>query len=179
MSLSSLKWRCRLVLMEIDILLRRDVLVHILVHIQMVRRKVRHHRDVRRALHIKQLERRELYDREVLRLHLLRVAQQRVADVAARYTVFPAARSISAMMLVVVVLPSLPVTPMIVHGQTSKKISISDVTNAAARFRLEQRRNVRPHARRAENDVRAQIIEVAFAKLQVRAQRFKLLRALA
>ena len=45
-----------------------------------------------------------------------------------RYTVFPAARSISAMMLVVVVLPSLPVTPMIVHGQTSKNISISDVT---------------------------------------------------
>ena len=38
-----------LVLMEIDILLRRDVLVHILVHIQMVRRKVRHHRDVRQA----------------------------------------------------------------------------------------------------------------------------------
>ena len=51
--------------------------------------------------------------------------------------------------------------------------------DAAARFRLEQRRNVRPHARRAENDVRAQIIEVAFAKLQVRAQRFELLRALA
>ena len=72
-----------LVLMEIDILLRRDVLVHILVHIQMVRRKVRHHRDVRRALHIKQLERRELDDREVFRLHLLRVAQQRMADVAA------------------------------------------------------------------------------------------------
>ena len=46
-----------LVLMEIDILLRRDVLVHILVHIQMVRRKVRHHRDVRRALHIEQLKR--------------------------------------------------------------------------------------------------------------------------
>ena len=46
-----------LVLMEIDILLRRDVLIHILVHIQMVRRKVRHHRDVRRALHIEQLKR--------------------------------------------------------------------------------------------------------------------------
>lgn len=95
-----------------------------------------------------------------------------------RYTVFSAARSISAMMLVVVVLPSLPVTPMIVHGQTSKKISISDVTMRRA-LRPEQRWNVRPHARRAENDVRAQIIEVAFAKLQVRAQRFKLLRALA
>ena len=51
-----------------------------------------------------------------------------------RYTVFPAARSISAMMLVVVVLPSLPVTPMIVHGQTSKKISISDVTTLPRAF---------------------------------------------
>ena len=82
-------------------------------------------------------------------------------------------------MLVVVVLPSLPVTPMIVHGQTSKKDLHFRRHDAAARFRLEQRRNVRPHARRAENDVRAQIIEVAFAKLQVRAQRFELLRALA
>ena len=50
---------------------------------RVVRRKVRHHRDVRRALHIKELERRELDDREILGPHLLRVAQQRVADVAA------------------------------------------------------------------------------------------------
>ena len=168
-----------LVLMEIDILLRRDVLVHILVHIQMVRRKVRHHRDVRRALHIKQLERRELYDREVLRLHLLRVAQQRVADVAADVDGLPrraqqlrddrgrrglAVRS--------------------GHGDDRTWADLEKDLHfrrhdAAARFRPEQRRNVRPHARRAENDVRAQIIEVAFAKLQVRAQRFKLLRALA
>ena len=107
--------------MEIDILLRRDVLVHILVHIQMVRRKVRHHRDVRRALHIKQLERRELDDREVFRLHLLRVAQQRVADVAAEIHGFPrraqhfgdnARRGGLA----------------VAARQTSKKISISDVT---------------------------------------------------
>ena len=51
--------------------------------------------------------------------------------------------------------------------------------DAAARFRLEQRRNVRPHTRRAEDDVRAQIVEVAFAKMELRAQRFQLLRALA
>ena len=38
------------------------------------------------------------------------------------------------MMLVVVVLPSLPVTPMIVQGQTSKKISISDVTTLPRAF---------------------------------------------
>ena len=78
-----------LALVEIDILLRRDVLVHILVHIQMVRRKVGHHRDVRRALHIQQLERRELNDRNIIALHLLRVAQQRVADVAAEVDCLP------------------------------------------------------------------------------------------
>ena len=168
-----------LVLIEIDILLRRDVLVHILVHIQMVRRKVRHHRDVRRALHIKQLERRELDDREVFRLHLLRVAQQRVADVAAEIHGLPrraqhfgddARRG------------GLAVAARHADDRTWADLE-KDLHfrrhDAAARFRLEQRRNVRPHARRAENDVRAQIIEVAFAKLQVRAQRFKLLRALA
>ena len=168
-----------LALVEIDILLRRDVLVHILVHIQMVRRKVRHHRDVRRALHIKQLERRELDDREVFRLHLLRVAQQRVADVAAEIHGLPrraqhfgddARRG------------GLAVAARHADDRTWADLE-KDLHfrrhDAAARFRLEQRRNVRPHARRAENDVRAQIIEVAFAKLQVRAQRFKLLRALA
>ena len=43
-------------LMEIDVLLRRNILCHIAVHIEVVRRKVGHHRDVRRALHIQQLE---------------------------------------------------------------------------------------------------------------------------
>ena len=80
---------------------------------------------------------------------------------------------------VVVVLPSLPVTPMIVHGQTSKKISISDVTMLPRAFASSSAGTSgrRPGVRK--NDVRAQIIEVAFAKLQVRAQRFQLLRALA
>ena len=40
----------------------------------------------------------------------------------------PWALSISAMTVVVVVLPSLPVTAMIGHGHSSKNISISDVT---------------------------------------------------
>ena len=45
-----------------------------------------------------------------------------------RWTVFPAARSSSAMMVVVVVFPSLPVTARMGQGQTSKKTSISLVS---------------------------------------------------
>ena len=45
-------------------------------------------------------------------------------------TVFPAAFSISEIRVVVVVLPSDPVTARIVQGQTSKKTSISLVTSA-------------------------------------------------
>ena len=45
-------------------------------------------------------------------------------------TVFPSAFSISEISVVVVVLPSEPVTPMIGQGQTSKNASISEVTSA-------------------------------------------------
>ena len=45
-------------------------------------------------------------------------------------TVLPAARSISAMTVVVVVLPSLPVTAITGQGHTSKKTSISEVSLA-------------------------------------------------
>lgn len=43
------------------------------------------------------------------------------------WTVWPAARSSWAMMVVVVVLPSDPVTAMMGQGQTSKNTSISEV----------------------------------------------------
>ena len=45
------------------------------------------------------------------------------------WTVFPAAFSSSAMMVVVVVFPSEPVTAMSVQGQTEKNTSISDVSS--------------------------------------------------
>ena len=44
-----------------------------------------------------------------------------------RWTVWPAAWSRRAMMVVVVVFPSLPVTARMGQGQTSKKTSISEV----------------------------------------------------
>ena len=45
-------------------------------------------------------------------------------------TLYPAALSSSEIMVVVVVLPSLPVTAMILQGQTRKKTSISEVISA-------------------------------------------------
>ena len=43
------------------------------------------------------------------------------------WTRLPSALSISLIRVVVVVFPSEPVTPYILHGQRSKKVSISDV----------------------------------------------------
>ena len=45
-----------------------------------------------------------------------------------RWTVYPAFFSISEIRVVVVVFPSLPVTAMILQGQTWKKTSISEVS---------------------------------------------------
>ena len=50
------------------------------------------------------------------------------------YTLFPAALSSSAMMVVVVVLPSLPVTAMVLQGQTWKNTSISEVMTLPRSF---------------------------------------------
>ncbi len=47
-----------------------------------------------------------------------------------RWTVLPAALSISEIIVVVVVFPSLPVTAKILQGHKSKKVSISEVTAA-------------------------------------------------
>lgn len=70
-------------LVQVNIFLGRDVLRHVAVHVQMVRGEVRQHRDLRRVRHIHQLERRKLQHRKIVRRHLLRVREQRTADVAA------------------------------------------------------------------------------------------------
>ena len=70
-------------LMQIHVFLRRDVLRHILVHVQMIGCKIRHDRNIRRLRHAHELERRELHDGNIARVHLLRQRQKRRSDVAA------------------------------------------------------------------------------------------------
>ena len=75
------------------------------------------------------------------------------------------------MTLAVVVLPSLPVTPRMGHGQTAKNASISLGDDRAVRLRLQQLRHVGPHPGRAEDDVRVQIAQITLAEVQHRAER--------
>ena len=70
-------------LMQIHVFLRRDVLRHILVHVQMIGRKIRHDRNIRRLRHAHELERRELHDGNIARVHFLRPRQKRRSNVAA------------------------------------------------------------------------------------------------
>ena len=71
----------------------------------------------------------------------LDVRQQGRADVAAQIDVdSPAASRSLAMMVVVVVLPSEPVTAMVLQGQTWKNTSISEVMTAPSGLGLQQRR---------------------------------------
>ena len=69
--------------MQIHIFLRCDILGHILVHVQMIRREIRHDRNIRRLRHTHELERRELHDGNITRVHFLRQRQKRRSDVAA------------------------------------------------------------------------------------------------
>ena len=105
-----------------DVLLGRHILRHVLVDVQMVGGQIGHHGDMGAAIHGHQLEAGQLQHRPVLRLHIIRL------DTAAgwpmlppTWTVLPAAFSSSAMMVVVVVLPSLPVTAIIVAGADLKE----------------------------------------------------------
>ena len=70
-------------LMQIHIFLRCDILGHILVHVQMIGREIRHDRDIRRLRHAHELERRELHDGNIARVHFLRPRQKRRSNVAA------------------------------------------------------------------------------------------------
>ena len=67
-----------------DVLLGGDVLRHILVHIQVVGRKVGDHGDVGALGHGHELEAGKLQHSVMVGLHRIRLAQQRVADVAAQ-----------------------------------------------------------------------------------------------
>ncbi|MFR1479427.1 MAG: hypothetical protein ACLSB9_28915 [Hydrogeniiclostridium mannosilyticum] len=69
-----------------------------------------HHRHIRAAAHRNQLKAGKLHHRYIVRADLPDVGQERTADISAREP-FSRAASILAKMVVVVVLPSLPVTP--------------------------------------------------------------------
>ena len=72
----------RRALVQEDVFLGVDILLHVLMDIQMVRREIRHDCHMCAVGEIHQLERAQLHDGEVLRLHLLGVLQQRRADIA-------------------------------------------------------------------------------------------------
>ena len=60
-----------------------DVLRHVAVYVEMVRRKIRHHRNVCRLRHAHELERGKLDNGKIVRLHLLCQRQKRRSDVSA------------------------------------------------------------------------------------------------
>ena len=70
-------------LMGKNILLGRHILRHVPVHIQMVGRQIGDDRNVRTLRHGHQLEAGQLQHRKIRAQHSVRLAQQRVADVAA------------------------------------------------------------------------------------------------
>ena len=60
-----------------------DVLRHVAVYVEMVRRKVRHDGDVAAVAKVHKLERAQLQHDEVVRRHVLRLVEQRRTDIAA------------------------------------------------------------------------------------------------
>ena len=82
------------------------------------------------------------------------------------WTVLPAAFSSSAMMVVVVVLPSLPVTAIIVAGADLKEHLHLAGEGAALPLRRQQLRHVRPQARCAEDNVLRQAVQIPLPQLE-------------
>ena len=70
-------------LVQENVFLGGDVLLHRPVDIQMVRGHIGHHRYFRALPHRKQLERGKLYHRHVVRLYRFQLREQRPPDVAA------------------------------------------------------------------------------------------------
>lgn len=94
------------------------ILRHVLVHIQMVGSQIGHYGNVAAVVHVHELEGAELHHRPVRGGHAPHLRQKGLAKFPPTQTVFPAARSISARRVVVVVFPSEPVTAITGQGQT-------------------------------------------------------------
>ena len=60
-----------------------DVLRHVAVYVEMVRRKVRHDGDVAAGVQVHELEGAQLQHDEVVRRHVFRLIEQRRTDIAA------------------------------------------------------------------------------------------------
>lgn len=119
-------------LVQEDIALGVDVFLHILVVVQMVGRDVRHHRHLRGLAHADKLEAGKLHHGYIRGRDGVHHRQQRAAQVAAQMHGVPRRLQYFAMSVVVVVLPSEPVTATILQGQSRKNSSISLVTSAPA-----------------------------------------------
>ena len=70
-------------LIDQDFPLCVDIILKILMLIQVVRREIRDHRDIRAAVHTVKLEGAELEDDDIIGPHVRDLAQERIADVAA------------------------------------------------------------------------------------------------
>lgn len=77
----------------------------------------------------------------------------------------------SEIMVVVVVLPSLPVTAIILHGQSLKNTSISEVTTAPFGDSFGQVLVKRHQARGAENDITVEVLKIAVAERKLCSER--------
>ncbi len=114
-----------------DVALGIDVLLHILVVIQMVGGHIGHHRHLGAAAHADQLEAGKLHHSHIIRRNVRQLGQQGCADVAAqKHLAAGSLEIILEIRVVVVVLPSEPVTATISQGQNSKNSSTSLVTMA-------------------------------------------------
>ena len=157
-----------------DVFLGLHILSHVLVHVQMVRRDVRHDGDIRRALHRHELEGAELHDGDIRRLHVRRLRQEGRADVAAD----PDA--------VACVLQNFcdeggrgRLAVGAGHGDDAAGADLKERLHLAGdlragRAQLAQGGEIRVHAGRAENDVGPDIVKVALADVQSRAGLFQL-----
>ena len=114
--------------MEVEVLFGIHILLHILVHIQMVGRHIGDEGGIRAAAHRDELEAGELHHGGVLRLDLVDDGQQRRTDVAAQMHRSARPAEGSAMRVVLVVLPSEPVMPYTGQGQSARNSSSSLVT---------------------------------------------------
>ena len=153
---------------EHEVHLRVDILLHIGVPIQMVGRDVRHHRHLRRLPHPRQLEAGQFHDGGILRADLLHIRQQRAPDV-------PADEGAHACGI------QQPgddrggggLAVGAGHGVDRRLAQVEEQLHLGrdaqpARPRLFELRQVRLHARRAQDQVAVQPVKVAVAQRQHR-----------
>ena len=162
-----------------DILLGGHVLRHVLVNVQMVGRQIGQNGDMGTARHGHQLEAGQLQHRVIGGLHLPRLTQQRMADVAAHMDGAPrllqklrddgSGRGLSV---------------AAGHGDDGTGADLKEHLHlggqhTAASHSLCQLGHIGPQTRRAENDILIQFLQIVRAKLQMCAALLQLTGQLA